>query len=196
MRTRLWRALVEVALASGDLGCASEAAARLDEAAVASDASFLQAAAAMARGRVALATGWPAEALGSLRSALEGFHATGSPYDVARCQVAIAEACDALGDRETARFEREAARATFASLRAQPDLDALDGATRSERHGLTSREVEILQHLATGATNRGIAEELVLSEKTVARHIANIFGKLDVSNRAAATAWAHQHGLA
>jgi len=194
--TRLWRALVEVALASGDLACAADAAAHLEQAAASSDAAFLRASAAMARGRVALGAGRPKDALGALRSALEGFNATGSPYDVARCQVALAEACDALGDRETARFEREAARATFASLRAQPDLDALDGARKTERHGLTHREVEILRLLATGATNRAIADEFVLSEKTVARHVANIFGKLGVSNRAAATAWAHQHGLA
>lgn len=196
LRTRLWRALVEVALAAGDLDCASDAAARLDAAAAASDARFLRAAAAMARGQVALATGRPTEALGPLRSALEGFNATGAPYDVARCQVALAAVCEALGDRETARFEREAARATFTALRAQPDVEALDGTTRSERHGLTGREVEILRHLATGATNRGIADELVLSEKTVARHVANIFAKLEVSSRAAATAWAHRQGLA
>ena len=194
--TRLWRALVEVALASGDLACASAASARLDALAAASDAAFLRAAAAAARGRIALASGNPHDALGALRSAIEGFNATGSPYDAARCQVAIAEACDALGDRDTARLEREAARATFASLGARPDLDALDGAAKTERHGLTHREVEILRFVATGATNRGIADELVLSEKTVARHVANIFAKLDVSNRAAATAWAHQHGLA
>jgi DNA-binding NarL/FixJ family response regulator len=196
MRMRLWRALVEVALVSGDPDCAADAASHLDEAAASSDAVFLRASAAMAKGIVALGTGRPKDALGALRSALEGFNATGSPYDVARCRVAIAEACDAMGDRDSARFERDAARATFASLRAQPDLDALDGATKTERHGLTNREVEILRLLATGATNRNIADELVLSEKTVARHVSNIFGKLDVSNRAAATAWAHRRGLA
>jgi DNA-binding NarL/FixJ family response regulator len=195
MLTRLWRALVDVALASGDLACASKASAHLDAVAAASDAAFLRACAAMARGQIALSSGKPQEALGTLRSALDGFNATGSPYDVARCRVAIAHACDALGDRETARLEREAARATFTSLQARPDLDLLDGARTSDRHSLTRREVEILQLLATGATNRGIAEELVLSEKTVARHVANIFTKLDVSNRATATAWAHQHGL-
>ena len=84
---------------------------------------------------------------------------------------------------------------TFRSLDAQPDLDQLDGTTRDERHGLTTREVEVLRLVASGATNRGIADELVLSEKTVARHLANIFAKLDVSNRAAATAWAHRRGL-
>lgn len=195
LQTPLWRALVEVALAAGDVPCAADAAARLDGLAEASDARFLRAAAAMARGQVALRSGSPQAALAALRAALEGFGGAGSPYDVARCRVAIAEACDAFGDRETARLEREAAREVFRALDARPDIDALDGTTRDERHGLTAREVEVLRLVASGATNRGIAEALVLSEKTVARHLANVFAKLGVSNRAAATAWAHRHGV-
>lgn len=196
LRTRLWPALLEVALAAGDLDCAREASSRLDAAAASSDAGYLRAAAAAARGRLALHDGAPQEALGALRAALDGFRTTGSPWDDARCRVAIADACEALGDHETARLERDAARAAFASLGAQPELDRLDNLTRPERHGLTGREAEVLRLVAAGATNRGIAEELVLSEKTVARHLANIFAKLDVPNRAAATTWAHQHGLA
>lgn len=197
LRTRLWPALVEVALVTGDLVCAEEASSRLDEAAAAApDAGFLDASAGLARGRLALHRGDPQDALASLRPALDGFRATGSPYDVARSRVVVADACDALGDHETARLERDAARAAFVALGAQPDLDRLDKVTRPERHGLTAREVEVLRLLAAGATNRGIADQLVLSEKTVARHLANIFTKLDVSNRAAATAWAHQNGLA
>lgn len=195
LQTGLWRALVDVALAADDVSCAADAATRLEVLADAADARFLRAAAAMARGQVALRTGSGQDALAPLRDALEGFAGAGSPYDVARCRVAIAEACEAFGDRETARLEREAARETFRSLDAQPDLDQLDGTTRDERHGLTTREVEVLRLVASGATNRGIADELVLSEKTVARHLANIFAKLDVSNRAAATAWAHRRGL-
>ena len=195
LRTPLWRALVEVAVATGDLATAADASDRLDRLAEASDARFLRAAAAMARGQLTLRSGRPQDALVALRTALEGFRGAGSPYDVARCQVAIAEACEAFGDRETARLERDAARVTFTDLHARPDLDALDGAARPERHGLTAREVEILRLVAAGTTNRGIADELVLSEKTVARHVANIFGKLGVSNRTAATAFAHRHGL-
>ena len=194
--TATWRALVEVALAVGDLACAADASVHLDELAASSDAAFLRAAAAMARGQVVLRSGDPHAALGHLRAALEGFTATGSTYDAARCQVALAEACDGVGDRETALLERDAARATFVALHAQPDIDAIDGTTRAERHGLTVRETEVLRLLATGATNRGIADQLVLSEKTVARHVANIFLKLHVSSRAAATTWAHRHGLA
>lgn len=194
--TGLWRALAEVSLVVGDLSSAADASARLDELAEASDAAFLGAAAAMVRGQLALGSGMPREGLAALRSALDGFRSAGAPYDVARCQVAIAAACESFGDHETARLEREAARATFRMLGARPDLDALDGVTAPERHGLTTREVEILKLVAAGATNRGIATDLVLSEKTVARHVANIFTKVDVSNRAAATAWAHRHGLA
>ncbi|HWI43374.1 MAG TPA: LuxR C-terminal-related transcriptional regulator [Nocardioides sp.] len=196
LRTGLWRALVEVALAAGDLDSATTASAQLDDVAASSDARFLHAAAAMARGRLALAGQDPQHALAELRAAVEGFGTAGSPYDVARCRVAIAEACERFGDTETARLEREAARATFARLHARHDLGLLDGATEPHRHGLTPREVEILGLVAGGATNRGIAERLVLSEKTVARHIANIFAKIDVANRSAATAWAHRHGLA
>lgn len=194
--TATWRAMVEVALAVGDLACAADASAHLDELASSSDAAFLRASAAMARGQVSLRSGDPHGALGSLRSALEGFTATGSRYEAARCRVALAEACDGLGDHETAALDREAARAAFLALHAQPDIAALDGTTKAERHGLTGREAEVLRLLATGTTNRGIADQLVLSEKTVARHVANIFIKLDVSSRAAATAWAHRHGLA
>lgn len=195
LRTPLWRALVEVAVSTSDLATATDASERLDRAAASSDARFLRAAAAMARGQLAMRSGRHQDALAALRSALDGFRGAGSPYDVARCQVAIAAACEAFGDRETARLEREAARTTFETLHARPDLDALDGAARPERHGLTAREAEILRLVASGATNRGIADELVLSEKTVARHVANIFGKLGVSNRAAATAFAHRHGM-
>ncbi|HWU22457.1 MAG TPA: LuxR C-terminal-related transcriptional regulator, partial [Nocardioides sp.] len=81
-------------------------------------------------------------------------------------------------------------------LGARADLDALAGRSRTDAHGLTPRECDILRRLATGATNREIAEDLVLSEKTVARHVANIFTKLGVSNRASATAYAFERGLA
>ena len=61
--------------------------------------------------------------------------------------------------------------------------------------GLSARELEVLQALATGKTNRAIADELCISEKTVARHISNIFNKLGLSSRAAATAYAYEHHL-
>ena len=61
---------------------------------------------------------------------------------------------------------------------------------------LTTREVQVLRHVAAGRTNPAIAAELCISEKTVARHVSNIFLKLDLSTRSAATAFAYRHGLA
>jgi DNA-binding NarL/FixJ family response regulator len=107
--------------------------------------------------------------------------------------------CRALGDEEGGGLELTAARAVFERLGAVPDLarlDALTGRRSSARpHGLTPRELSVLQLLATGKTNRAIAVELALSEKTVERHLSNIFSKLDVPSRAAATAYAYEHRL-
>jgi DNA-binding NarL/FixJ family response regulator len=114
--------------------------------------------------------------------------------------VLIGVACEQIGDSDTAAMELEAARRTFEQLGAASDLrrvGELSGSRdRSRVGGLTGREVEVLQLVATGRTNREIAEELVISEKTVARHVANIFVKAGVSSRAAATAYAYRHGLA
>ena len=111
----------------------------------------------------------------------------------------VAMACRALGDEDAARMELDAARQVFEHLSAAPDLtrvEALNGPARSRAvSGLTAREVEVLKLVATGRTNRVIAAELFLSEKTVARHLSNIFTKLGVSSRAAATAWAYRHDL-
>ena len=119
------------------------------------------------------------------------------PYEAARAQVLIARACRALHDSDSAGIELEAARRTFQQLGAPLELARLqvtDVATDSAA-GLTNRELQVLRLVATGRTNRAISEELGLSEKTVARHIANIFNKLDVSSRAAATAYAFEHHL-
>jgi bifunctional non-homologous end joining protein LigD len=110
----------------------------------------------------------------------------------------IAEACAALGDDDAAVLEREAAREVFERLGAQHDLDRMSGAaaTGSGSHGLTEREVEVLRLVASGRTNREIAEVLVLSEHTIRRHLQNIFTKLGVTSRTGATAFAFQHHLA
>ena len=111
---------------------------------------------------------------------------------------ALVEACRSLGDEDSAGLEFDAARAIFAELGAAPDLarvTALTGPTNSRPHGLTRREIEVLGLVATGKTNRLIATELGLSEKTVDRHLSNIFDKLAVNSRAGATAYAFQNGL-
>jgi DNA-binding NarL/FixJ family response regulator len=108
-------------------------------------------------------------------------------------------ACRSLGDEDAARMELDAARQVFEDLLAGPDvtrIEALTGRAPSRAgHGLTAREVEVLRMVAAGRTNRSIAGELFLSEKTVARHVSNIFAKLGLSSRAAATAFAYEHEL-
>jgi DNA-binding NarL/FixJ family response regulator len=117
-------------------------------------------------------------------------------YEAARCRAQIGAALQALGDREAAQLEFEAALAEFERLGARPDADALRAsAAAGGAAGLTAREVEVIRLVADGRSNRAIAAELVLSEKTVARHLANIYAKLGLSSRAAATAYAYDHGL-
>jgi len=118
-----------------------------------------------------------------------------APYQAARTRVLIADACDALGDLDTAVLERDTAREVFDELGAATDVRAID-AGRATLAGPSPREIEVLRVLATGATNRAIAERLVLSEKTVARHLSNIFGKLGINSRSAAVVYAFEHGLA
>jgi DNA-binding NarL/FixJ family response regulator len=144
-----------------------------------------------ARAAVWLARDAPDEALPLLREALATWRRARVPYDEALTRVLLAEACRALGDRESADREVDAARAIFEELGALPDLARLSGSDDL----LSPRELEVLRLLATGATNRAIAEQLVLSERTVDRHVSNIFGKIGVSSRAAATAYAFDRQL-
>ena len=123
-----------------------------------------------------------------------------APYEVARARFLMGLACRALGDEDGARLELGAARSAFDVLGAPldvADVDALlvPAPAPPDAHGLTARELEVLRLVATGRTNRQIADELVVSEHTVARHMQNIFGKLRVSSRAAATAFAFEHEL-
>jgi DNA-binding NarL/FixJ family response regulator len=122
-----------------------------------------------------------------------------APYEAARVRVLLGLACRALGDEEAAAMELDAAQTVFARLGAGPDLARVEALAGSEvalsAHGLTRRELQVLRLLATGKTNQAIATDLVLAEKTVHRHVSNIFTKLNVSSRAAATAYAYQHHL-
>jgi DNA-binding NarL/FixJ family response regulator len=123
-----------------------------------------------------------------------------APYEAARARILIGLAYRELGDEDTAEMELDAARGVFEQLGAAPDLARLKelfrSATPKAAGGLTAREVEVLRLVASGKTNRVIAGELFLSERTVARHVSNIFTKLGVSSRSAATAYAYQHDLA
>jgi ATP/maltotriose-dependent transcriptional regulator MalT len=197
VRTQLLPAQVEIALAAGDLDAARTAVEELTSAASRLDSPYLEAVQAQCAGALALAEDQPADAIVSLRIALRGWSTLKAPYDAARCRVLVARACRVLGDVETADLELEAARQVFAELGARRDLSLLEaerGRTVAP-DGLTAREVEVLRLLATGQSNREIADQLVLSERTVARHVANIFVKIGVGSRAAATAYAYDTQL-
>ncbi|HEX6954397.1 MAG TPA: LuxR C-terminal-related transcriptional regulator [Agromyces sp.] len=151
---------------------------------------------AFAEATVLLAEGDATGAVTAARSAADAWNALGIPYETARSRVLTGRALQAVGEPAAARSEFDAARATLLGLGAHPDLEALPTGT-GERHGgvLTDRELEVLRLVSTGLTNRAIAARLSLSEKTVARHLSNIFGKLGLSTRAAATAYAYENGL-
>jgi DNA-binding CsgD family transcriptional regulator len=137
-------------------------------------------------------------ALAALRGASEIWQQLQAPYEAARVRELIGLACRAMGDEDTATLELYACRATYEELGALPDLTrvrALTNVRPADARGLSERELEVLRHLAAGATNKAIAAEFVLSERTVDRHVSNIFAKLGVSSRAAATAYAYQHRL-
>jgi ATP/maltotriose-dependent transcriptional regulator MalT len=198
-RTQLLPACVEILLAAGDVEEADQACRDLEQMAKSLDTEVLDAMAAHARGAVALARGDARGALDSLCRSLDTWRRVGSPYPAARSRVLVGLACRALGDEDGAALEIDAARAAFRSLGAAPDLariDALASRVPPERpHGLTARELQVLRLVAAGKTNKVIAAELFVSEKTIDRHLSNIFGKIDVPSRAAATAFAYQHKL-
>ena len=198
-RARLLPAHVEIMFAAGDVLAARAAADELSELAADLDAPLLHALASDAEGAVLLLEGDAQAAHGRLRDAWTAWQELEVPYEAARTRVLIALACRQLGDTESAEMELDAACWTFEQLGAAPDLaraQALSGKlVTSPAGGLTARELEVLRLVATGKTNRSIAADLFLSEKTVARHVSNIFAKLDVSSRAAATAYAYEHDL-
>jgi DNA-binding NarL/FixJ family response regulator len=159
----------------------------------------LRAIVAQTRGAVDLAAGDPAAALHALRGAWRAWDEIEAPYEAARVRALMGAACRALQDEDAAALELEAARRAFAELGAAPDIARLDALARAAgtggSQGLTARELQVLRLVAAGRTNKAIAAELVLSERTVDRHVSNIFTKLGVSSRAAATAYAYEHRL-
>ena len=154
---------------------------------------------AQSSGALGLAEGDAATALVALRHAWQAWRELEAPYEAARVRVLTGLACRALGDDDMSMLELEAARGVFAELGAGPDLarvNALAGtAGGAAPGGLTLRELEVLRLVAAGLSNKAIAAELVLSEHTVARHLQNIFAKLEVSSRTAASAFAFEHDL-
>jgi ATP/maltotriose-dependent transcriptional regulator MalT len=224
-RARFLPAFVEIMLAAGAIEEAKKGSDELLLLAAKYDNEVIAAMAAHARGSVLLASGETQEAMAPLRSAFQAWQNVGAPYIAARIRVELSRACALLGDEEGARLELEAARDVFERLGARGDLERVErlrsdpkgafigsaqsvkgavdsketsdatDAGRRAAHGLTPRELEVLRLVAAGKTNKAIAKELFLSEKTVDRHVSNIFAKLNVASRAAATAYAYEHKL-
>ena len=198
-RAGLLPACVEIMVSVGRLEEARRASNELGAISETHGSELLRALAAQAGGAVALAEGDARAALGSLRRALSTWQDIEAPYEAARTRVLLGLACRRLGDDDAATLEWEAARTVFEELGAGPDRTRVDSLATSapakSAHGLSRRELEVLRHVAGGKTNKEIATELVLSERTVERHVSNIFAKLGVSTRAAATAFAYEQRL-
>ena len=196
-RARLRTAQAEIALAAGDRSTAEAAVRELEDTAARYASPGFDAAARQWRGALLLASARPDAALPVLSGACRAWRDLHAPYDCARVRMLLAEAYRALGDADGAELELAAAAQVFDRLGAAPDAAAVAElrGDPAPPGGLTDREAEVLVCLAAGRTNAEIADELVISRKTVARHLSNIFAKLDVSTRTAAGAWAHRHGL-
>jgi DNA-binding CsgD family transcriptional regulator len=198
-RARALVAAVEILLAAKDLEGASSAATELSDIATAVGAPLLDAACAHANGAVLLATENIAGASAWLGRACEGWRELSMPYDEGQTHLLLAAVCERRGDADGHRLEIDAARRLFKELGAEHCLTRLaeqtDPGRRSQIGPLSERELQVLRLLAAGKTNREVAEVLFISEKTVARHVSNIFDKLGVSSRTGAAAWAYEHKL-
>ncbi len=196
-RAPLCAAQVEIALAARDLAAAGAASDELTGIAATFGSSGLDAAALRARGAVVLAEGHAAEALPTLLAALRAWQDLGALHDGAAVRLLLAHAYALLGDADSAGRELDAAAETFEGLGAMPDIRQIARLRKATGlpGGLTDREAEVLRLVASGRTNREVATGLLISEKTVARHLSNIFTKLDVSSRTEAAAYAFEHGL-
>ena len=193
-RATLLPVQVEIALAADEVEEARTACLELLKLAEQYESRMLDAIVAHAEGAVALAEGDASAALGRLRHAQRIWLELDAPYEVARTRELIAHTCSALGDDEAGALELAAARELFESLGAAPDLARMS-APAASKYGLSKRELEVLRLVASGRSNREIAASLVISEHTVARHLQNIYSKLGLSSRSAATAFAFEREL-
>jgi DNA-binding CsgD family transcriptional regulator len=198
-RARLLPAYVEIMVAVGDVEEARSASGELQGISVRFESVMLDGMVAHARGAVDLTEGDARAALLALRRAWQIWQELEVPYEVARVRVLLGLACRAMGDDDGAALELEAAHDAFVRLGAAPDAarvaSLIRRSTSVDAQGLTQRELQVLRLVAEGETNKAIATELVLSERTVDRHVSNIFTKMGVSSRAAATAHAYKHRL-
>jgi DNA-binding NarL/FixJ family response regulator len=204
-RPGLLAAAVDILREARDADGVRRAADELRVVADLSPSIVLHAMADQARGAALLTEGDAAGALTSLRSAHETWTSLQMPLETARTSVLLGLGCLSLGDRGSAMLEFENAESIFTSLGAVPDADRLRAlpqtiqvrsvAATDNSSDLSAREIEVLTHVASGRTNRQIASALTISQHTVGRHLENVFAKLGVNSRAAATAYAYEHGL-
>jgi DNA-binding CsgD family transcriptional regulator len=198
-RTKVLAAYAEIALAAKDVAAARTAADELREIASRREIPYVSALSRRTIGAVLLAEGDARAALIELRQSCGLWRDLQAPYEAARTQLLAGMSCRSMGDEQEALQELTAARETFQKLGAPLDLARVEAllskSGRNSSNPLTDREVEVLKLVASGMTNRQIASQLKISEKTVARHLSNIFTKLDLSSRSAATAYAYSHGL-
>src|SRR5688572_29833664 len=187
-RGRILPAHFEIMLAIGDLEEARRACEELEALCAVFETEVVQAQAAQARGALCVRNGEPQAALAHLRELFQRWERLEAPYEAARVRVLMAEACAALGDEEAYALERDAARLTFERLGAKFDLERLDAGrgTKPGACGLSTRELQVLEQITLGRTNKGIARELGLSARTIDRHVSNILTKLKVPSRSAA----------
>ncbi len=195
-RARMLGAYVTIMLVADDVDAARTATEELEQLATDFGAVYLHAVATSARGAVALADGDAHRACASFRRAWQAWQELDAPYEAAEVRLSMAKACRELRDHDTAEIELNAARRTFEKLAAAPALAVAVGLSRAATDTtLTRRELDVVRLVASGATNRDIARALSISEKTVARHLSNMFGKLGVTSRSGVTAYAYEHDL-
>jgi ATP/maltotriose-dependent transcriptional regulator MalT len=198
-RTRILPAYVEIMVAAGELADARAGASELELNATEYASDAVTAMSRHATGAVELAEHNASTALVSLRQACQSWQAVNAPYEVARTRTLVGLACRELGDDDSATWELTTARDTFQRLGAAPDADRLtaliDADSAHRTGGLTNRELQVLRLVAAGLSNKAIATQLVLSERTVDRHVSNILLKLEVPSRTAAAAYAYTHRL-
>lgn len=196
-RGKLLPARVQIAVAAGDLDTAAAAADELERIASSYKSPVLSAASSSARGRLLLAQGNAAEAAPTLQRALRQWTELEVPYEIATAQLLLGQACRHSGDEDGASRSLTHAATIFDRLGAALDAQQLRGldSPADLPAGLTPREAEVLGLVASGRTNKEIAATLHLSERTVARHLSNIFTKIGVNSRTGATAFAYEHDL-
>jgi DNA-binding CsgD family transcriptional regulator len=196
-RARFLPGCVEIMLTCDAVDDARKACLELENIAEGFGTEILGAMASHARGALRLAEGDASSAIEPLRHAFEVWQKVEAPYIAAKIRVLLGRAYLALGDLDGAQLELDAARQVFEQLGAATAIASLSAPAEEPlgQHPLSPREVEVLRHVAQGKTNKEIARTLCLSERTVDRHVSNIFQKIDVSSRAGATAFAYENKL-